>query len=138
MFKKPKFKSFDKLPLPACVIDEHRKIVYTNSKCMSIVHYIAPNDLIENPGLILAIENSEQFIYDKFLICVQHDSNQYILTFQDIEHIIDKLHKIRHDIKNHINPLAMLSGLGVDNAGMVDAVNKAVNKLQPKDILIEK
>jgi len=117
-----------------CLINKELK--YNNILADDFVSKFFKEKKINSESLQYMIDqDNDSFIIGYYYIKKSLYKKDVVLTIQNLENTIKKLHMIRHNIKDSINPLAMLSGIGVDTSAMVRVASKNIDDLTIESLL---
>ena len=127
------------LGVGVCLIDKHGKLTFDNDLAACFVNEYVDKKNVKPHMLDLlqkASNVNHPLITEKYMLHVNLDKKSLVVTIVPIELAEKKLHDIRHDIKNAVNPLAMLCVTGIDTSDMVSIVNKNLDSLTVGNLLV--
>jgi len=129
-----KYKMYDILPVGVCLISKDLK--YNNTQARDFVEDYFIDKKINSKSLEYMLkQDMEAFIVGSYYIKKSIYKKDIILIIQNVKSTIAKLHMVRHNIKDSINPLAMLSVVGLDTSGMVRVASKNIDELTIESLL---
>lgn len=131
---KNKFKVFNQFSSGVIVTDQEGSIKYNNNSSIKFIEDEIKSKTV-NSAILTTLKKETKLIYHDYLLR-KEDYDKYILIFiEDMKDVTDKLHDVRHDIKNLINPLVLLESDNIDVRSVVINVIHSLDDIQVKLLL---